>query len=300
MSIWIGLSVLAISIKLWLFSAKSTELRGNTALKMMLLGFLGMNIIELIGFYALKYDVFLLPLLSLYYLFATIMAASMLNVFMQMNGASSTNLAFNWGTSAIMGGAFLIPGVMLAGVEHLGVSGTRIAGPYYNYWIVYISSVLVFAMVQLVSFYVKHRKDEEGKKVVVILLGLTPFILTSIGVMTAMQMGYRVNGGVILSLMVCTFLICLVWAESKHSIFKVLSRVPNTEEHRIRTQLQSAFASIEMNAYSGGEIGDGLASSLRELEKSYKQLTGEVSRHGSLIRAEASSRDQSSGGWMMY
>ncbi len=290
MSWWIGTSLLAICIKLWLLFAKRIQLRENGSLELLLIGFLGMNVIELGGFFSMENESLLFSLLTFYYMFTTLTVAAMLNLFMSMNGASSAMLKINWFIAAVMAGSFMVPGLMLLGVQQLGFSATRIPGPLYLYWVVYIISTLIFAMIQLGAVYLKHRAEEKGKQVLVILLGLSPAVLTSIVIVVMMQLGFKVNLGAIISLMICTFLLSLIWAENKHSVFKVLARVPNTEEHRIRTQLHTAFANIEMSAYAPDASQAGFANSVRDLEKSYRELTGE----------KTNPQRQGNSGWLMY
>ena len=291
MSWWIGTSLLAISIKLWLLFAKRIQLRENGALELLLIGFLGMNVIELGGFFSMQNESVLFSLLSLYYMFCTLTVAAMLNLFMSMNGANTAMLRINWVVATVMAATFMVPGLMLLGVQQLGFSATRIPGPMYLYWIVYILATLIFAMVQLATVYLRHRSEQKGKQVLVILLGLSPAVLTSIVIVVMMQLGFKINLGAIISLMICTFLLSLIWAENRHSVFQVLARVPNTEEHRIRTQLHTAFAKIEMSAHAPEANNAGFANSVRDLEKSYRELTGDKTD---------SRQSQGNSGWLMY
>lgn len=288
---WIGPSIVAICIKLWLLFAKRVQLRENASLEVLLVGFLCMNLVELAGFFAMHNETLLFTLLSLYYMVSTITGAAMLNLFMRMNGVSGPILRINWVVAGIMSAAFLVPNFVLLGVEQLGFSATRIPGPFYPVWIFYILCTLLGAIYQLSAVYQRHKEEHKGKQVLVIALGLAPFILSALIIVTAMALGAKINAGVILSLMICTFLFSLIWAESKMAIFKVLARVPNTDEHKIHSRLQTVFQDIELDTYAGKRSERDFSKSMRELERNYMELASTSDRREDEKRAKAAHED---------
>lgn len=262
-------SFCAIIIKAWLLWRGKSQAGENGALILLLGALLSLNMVE--------FNMFILPqeiawLMHLYYCAAVFAAASILNLFLCLTGDSTTNLKkINGVLAVIIGAGSLVPGVIIAGVENIGYTFMRIPGTLYIVWAVYIVSTLLFSVILLIAGYRSSKDVLQRRRCLAILLGLLPFICIAIAVIFLMIAGVRINATVILSSAVIFFLFALIYSEQRYGLFKILARVPFTEEYALRTELVNQVKNIESNVFgSPGEIA--FKDQIKKIESLYIDL----------------------------
>ncbi|MGI9292967.1 MAG: histidine kinase N-terminal 7TM domain-containing protein [Pseudomonadales bacterium] len=265
-------SFCAILIKAWLLWRGRSGARKYSALVLLLCALLVMNLVE--------FSMFMLPdkpreiawLVHIYYFAATFSAAAILNLFLYMTGDAANNLTkLNWALATVISAVTLIPGVIIAGIENIGYTWMRIPGSFYVMWTVYIVSTLLFSLFLLVSGYKRSRDMLQRRRCLAVLLGLSPFICCAIGVIVLMLLGVKINATLVLSSAVIFFLIALIYSEQRHGLFKILARVPFTEEYALRSELASLVRKIESSAFGSA---DQLAfkDQIKKIESLYVEL----------------------------
>lgn len=227
-------SVVAISAKVALF------LVGWTAIKKAdksLLGFFislcGVNIFELALLISVKNLTGTLFFMMMYYNCAVLAVAFFLHYVARLSGFTprfyGRGIAF-FATIALVCSS--VPGLALDGVESIGYSITRHAGPLYP---VLQSTILVGTISALVLLVFARRSTNDTlsrRKSLVLLVAVAPIILSVIFVIVAMQFGLHLNATIIISIGTTFMMAVLFYTESQHRLFKLLAMIPSTEEHR--------------------------------------------------------------------
>ncbi len=248
-------SALALAIKLWLLaSAGKNLLLDHRDILCFMLALLGLNAIELVGltsYLAQSGNEYFF--LQTYYAFAFLAAGSFLAL--AINIYTST---FGWLKNIVYGIAVVFavgsyfPNFILNGVENNGYSLTRVPGAGYMLFqtFVVLSLAIGIALLAYNSRYAKMALAR--RQSLLLLLGLAPFALSAIAVITLMLSGSAYNGAGLVSLTVSFFLAFLIWSEERAKIFRLFSYTPFTKEHELRKRFNILFDKAVVK--SGGKL----------------------------------------------
>lgn len=156
----------------------------------------------------------------------------------------------------------LIPGAALAGVESIGYSITRIAGPYY--FVVQLGIILPLAStLGVLGYYAYLGSDKIKSKARALLLSCSPIFITIFGVMVLMQLGYKINGSVVLSSMITVTMALLLFHERKGhhfrfinpaAIYKISALIPLSSDQRFIRRIVSLVTHPSIGLEKGREI----------------------------------------------
>lgn len=226
-------SILALATKVLIFWIARYTLRDIRPWFRAFLFFLcGVNIAELAGFTYLTRPEQALPCLMAYYFFALGACISLLGLSLDISGQMTPTLnrcLIGYGAAAAL--ALFIPGFTLVGVESIGYHLTRVPGPYYWILPVTILGALFASLAVLARCYATNTNTFRKRRALVMLIGNIPMVLMVALVITAMQLGYKINAAVLVSFFINFLLMVLVYTEASERLFNFLAAIPATREH---------------------------------------------------------------------
>jgi hypothetical protein len=254
-------SLSAIIIKLLiLWFGWSSIKKSNLWFWLFLVGLLGINVSELILLISAgsNASVELYSILIFYYLSAVMSSMAYLGLALQFAGwlTGLTRLILLLSSFAVAL-LLLVPGLVIAGVENIGYSFTRVPGPMY--WVVqfYIGGTLTASLSLLAFAARKERTGISSRRAMALLIATSPTAICVICVVLAMQLGFQINATVLVSFMINILLAVLVYTEYELRLFRFLSVFPKTEENRMIKRMIKTL--IEANT-------SGLQSAVNEFE----------------------------------
>ena len=256
MSIFALPSLLALIIKLWLFKVAGRRLfLDNPMLAFFLCSLLGMNINEF-GYYAFANEAtVLLPVLLLFYITVVYAVAAYFLMVIDMLYPVRFVKTGLLSVATLLAMVTATTDLVIADAVRTDYSITRVAGEFYWVMQAYLLVLLVGGLFLLARGALKNTQSMIRKRCLAILLGTSPVILTGIGILAAIQLGFEPNGALILSLMTTVTLILLIYIESRYRLFLFLSYVPYTRERQIRKAVTDLVAeSVEALFKSGGAL----------------------------------------------
>lgn len=272
MTLYVIPSFCAILIKAWLLWSEQFRFKANGALVLLLGALLVLNLIEFCSFFVLDRPLEVICLMHGYYFTAAFAAAAILNLFLCLTGNAANHLTkFNWALATVICVMSLAPGVVIAGVENIGYSFTRIPGSFYMVWPVYIVSALIFGVVLLLRGYKSSKDLLQRRRCLAILIGLLPIICSTIGIIFLMVAGVKINATVVLSSAIVFFLVALIYSEQRYGLFKILASVPFTEEYALRNELATLIRKIESSAFDNTD-GPSFKAHIKRIESLYVDL----------------------------
>ena len=279
-------SLCAILVTVWLLWWGRSNFSGNSALALLASALLTMNLIEFTTFMLLDSPQHLQWLYHLYYAAGAITAAATVHLFLHLIGKTGLYfISINWLIAAVIAAMSLTPGVIIAGVENIGYTFMRIPGELYTVWAVYIVSTLLFSIVLLAGGY-RHSNDLLlRRKCLAVLIAILPAIGCAIVIVCLMVAGVKINATVVLSSAVIFFVVALIYSEQRYDLFKLLARVPFTEEYALRSELANQLRQIECNAFGGNEHAS-FKQQIRKIEALYVDLAI-VANNGNKTHAAA-------------
>lgn len=135
----------------------------------------------------------------------------------------------------------LVPGLALNGVESIGYSITRVAGP--GYWVVQVLIVasLLIGTGLLIKTGFNRRDITSKRKATAFLVGGFPTIFAILFIVLLMQLGYKVNATVVVSFAINILLLTAIFMEYEYGVFRFLSYVPATDESKITQRALKAM-----------------------------------------------------------
>ncbi len=270
-------SIFALALKLTIFwFGRRSLTTASIWLWIFFVGLFGMNLIELIGFYYVKYapDKGLLEL-RLYYIFAELMLVSLCALSLENAGKLTTPIRNTLILFFIICAApLIIPGAAITGFKNIGYSITRIPGPYYFIVQLGILLPLLGSIIASVYYSFNAKTYSEKRKSQILFIACSPFLVSIIIIMVLMQTGVKINAAVILSLMINITLLILIYTEHKENQYKFMSIIPRTREHEFIKKLSHIVTDPTIGLKRGRE--------LIEKEMIYEAL---ISTEGNKIKA---------------
>lgn len=247
-------SSLALLAKIWMIIRHRQQLMSFSVwFWILLVALFGLNATELLGFYYPRADETAYALLKVYYLCSLSVAAMLVIISSEVSGFSRRYIAWAVNTLLSMGIiAVASPGVVLAGVKHIGYTFTRTPGPYY--WIFQLQLPLfILASIGLLAFGLSKGDMEVRRRSKALLIALTPLFITAITVILLMQFGVTITGTVVGSFAILFFVGTLLATENEivvrrtapiagDRLFRFLSFVPTTAEFQLASRVRHTLA----------------------------------------------------------
>lgn len=145
----------------------------------------------------------------------------------------------------------VVPNAALTGVQSIGYSATRIAGPFY--WILQLLIPLFWLAGGGALLYATHKGGNWLKKrrALALLYGSSPLLATIMVVMVLMQAGASMNATVVVSLAINVLLATLIYTEYESGIFRFLSYIPRTQEHQLVVYAARSAHDLASHGLSG-------------------------------------------------
>ena len=231
-------SAIALVIKIWLIvHTWRVLLVKNKELGLFLVALFFLNLCELIGFAFYFDDIsHARPIMLLYYTALFFTVTSFVNLSSCISGFRFFYRPRLYYSSVCLLAVLLFGSdLLIAGVQSIDYSATRIAGKYY--WIIQIYVVTGFFLPLILLGLGVIRQGERflRRRCLIVLIGFLPTALAFISVAVLMQLGYRVNATITVSFTISFFLIFhnrMIVMGDKAAQFKLLRQVPFTEERR--------------------------------------------------------------------
>ena len=238
MNILILPSLVAIGIKIWLFSVSRWLLfRDNPYLAFLLCALFGLNLTELILFSVINDTDGALPVMMAYYVTTVFSVTAYLMFVINVVKSAKSVTKYLLIAAFIVSILVCIPDFFISGTHSIGYSLTRTPGEHYGWLQAYLLISMCSAIVICAYGAISSKDRLVRKRSLVVLMATAPMALMAISIITVMIMGYKLNATVILSLMTSVTLMMLIYAEKRYRLFKFLSYLPYTQEYKLRKQI---------------------------------------------------------------
>lgn len=265
MSLLIVPSFIALVLKLWVLWYARRRIQENPILLLTIVIMLIWNGAEFLSFSEWRQHFAGDLLLYSYYIGLTLTTGALAHVIGRV--FKIQQMAFYtvlWVTCLSCTMLIAIPGLALLGHEEISYSITRIPGPLYPVWQMYIVSVICAMLGALIYGSAQLKELLQRRRCFALLIGLSPLLGTGIVILISMQLGMAINGTMLLSLMSSFFLLTLLYTEQRYNLFRLLSFVPYTPEHALNKRFEQAVARMRQDSYTANS--NGLKGPLKELE----------------------------------
>lgn len=257
-------SITAMLIKLGLLSFSRTWLSlKNRWFFGLFIGLLGINIFELCCILYVTPNQLALSFLKAFHLSCLFAASMLLGLILRIQGKASSSatgvIVFLLLASST---AVILPGAGIAGVQSLGHSITRVAGPFY--WVFQLT--FLFFLAAAVSLLARevwvgepHGVRRRSKA---LLMAAAPFFLGGPSVVVLMQLGFQVNAVATASFTIILFLLAFIITESEvvsvsaepkeDRLSRLLSLWPATSEFKLTAHVRKAICEREKTGFQAG------------------------------------------------
>ena len=233
MSIFALPSFINLVIKLWLFwYGRESILSKNRFLWLMLLAFFMLNLIEFLEYFLNDQRYALANVLA--YWVSAVTAVTAMLMFADRLTFQKIPLSLPVIAVAAYSYFILFTRELISGVDSIGYSITRIPGPYYWTLQIYILVSILGAIFLLLYGGLFHKDLKQRKRCTVSFFALLPVVVTTIAVISMMQLGLRVNAAIVISTSITCFLAILIIAEIHYSLFNILTATPVISMHVTR------------------------------------------------------------------
>lgn len=225
-------SVFALSAKIlifWLGGSNGAYKKASLWLWTYFGALLWMNFIEALGFaYFNKHVDQAFPLFISYYLAIITATFSLLLWSLQVGGylgpVTKKSLLVLWGSIEAL---ILVPGLVVADVQSIGYTLTRVPGPAYAIAQFGIIAPLVAAFTVLIVTHIRSQSELAKAQAKALFNATLPVVLTVVGVAVLMAFGFKLNNVLLLSFATLFSLAILIYSESKPYRFYIL---PDSDE----------------------------------------------------------------------
>ncbi|WP_045858767.1 hypothetical protein [Teredinibacter purpureus] len=231
-------AIFAISAKIALFAIGWRAVRFiEKSLLLFLIGLSVVNIIELTLLYLASQGGEAFLFIILYYDAAIISCFTFTYYVLNLNKTLSLKIKRTLiGFCLFVVLCVSVPGLALDSAISIGYSFTRVPGPFY--FVVQLALLLCVGVAFVALFKSLWIDDDLIRtRAKVMLLALSPLMLSVMVVLAVMQLGYEVNATVVISIATSFMMAVLVVAESKYRLFQLLSLIPATHEHKQWTRI---------------------------------------------------------------
>lgn len=258
--IWIIPSVTALLIKSFLFFYSNVHKKKYFFYFLISTFFL--NLVEMIAFFRLGHDLIVLKLYycaivftTLYLLLTCAEISKTMNHFMR-----HVSLVISYALNVII----LFTNEIVLGYEILPNSSiTRTPGGYYFVFQIYVLTSILAAIFILIKRAVYENDRQLKRRCIIAIVGFIPFFILSFVLIALMQLGYKVNAAVLLSLATCIMLFVFISLSDKHALFTMMKFVPFSKEREHYLELRKYIEKLTLPAV--GEYID-MKSVFKEME----------------------------------
>ena len=264
-------SLIAIALKISIFMRYHESLhRENLSLGLFFLAAFSLNLVELITLNQNYSHSINMSMLLAYYVSAIFIMHAFVNLALQYS-------EFRWHVGRIKFFLNLLLGLLtlgvilsrsiIADVQTVEFSITKIAGP--NYWMfqVYAIGSLLFALSLLIHGIRRARSNISKQQSLILLLSTSMPILVTFGVIGLQAFGVQITSALFMSLALTFMVAIIVYAEEKTRLFRMLTLVPLTKERRLHKQLMKQLSScISLNEDPTQEKSLNLKHMMRDFE----------------------------------
>lgn len=259
--IWILPSVIGLLIKSFLFLNSNIMQKKNFFY--FLLATVALNIIEILAFFRFGYD---LIVLKLYYSTAIILAFYLLMTCSEIsNSLNFINKSIVFALVCSFSIITLSTNTIVEGYSVLpNNSITRIAGPYYIVFQLYVLIFMVTSLVILARRAIREKGSVLKYQCIIALLAFSPLILMVIGIISLMQLGYKVNMAGFLSITTCCMLFAFILLMDKSKLFNLMRFIPFSQERAFYLSVNELMIKFSLTA--SGESVD-MKAVFKELEE---------------------------------
>lgn len=270
-------SLLAIGIKVCIFLRYHASLRReNIDLGIFFVAVFFLNVFELLSIKADFAPQSSLLILLAYYCCVIFTIHGFLNLALTYSGfdlhTGRIKMALNGILALLIVGMIFSRGI-IAGVEPMsGYTLTRVPGPYYWVFQVYLLGGLLAGMALLYAGRKLAASNIDRQKCLVVLISSFTPVLMACGVVALMATGLNINGVIFMSLSLSLMLGLMVYAEEKTRLFRLLTFMPFTRERALHKELLQRITGCVA-------ISDDPQSGSLNLKQMMKELEGSVVEH---------------------
>ena len=253
-------SLLAIVIKLIIVSVNKIPVRAYSRWFLVFFCFLFFaNIFEFISFFYPQSVSGALIVLSCYYVSVCIVTASFFGLCIDaVDKTSKVVAATIAGSTIIITAMFCYPGLILADAAYIGYTYTRVPGPAYWVFQLYMIGMAMGSFIVLTSFAFFSNDGNIKLRARALLIAATPMIFVVIFVVILMQLGFHITGAIFGSGATTLFLLALIATKSEialispgkntEGMFTFLSLVPAMPEFFFAKNVrESMFSECELD-----------------------------------------------------
>ena len=264
-------SLIAICLKIAIFLRYHESLhREHLNLGLFFLAVFALNLIELFAINQNHNQQTNLLLLLAYYCSAVFIIHAYVNIAMHYSN-------FRWHVARVKAALNVLLGMMVLGlilsrsiiadVQVVEFSLTKVAGP--NYWLfqLYALGCLSFALV-LLGRGIRHVRSNIGRQqCLMLLLSTTMPSGVAVTIILLQAMGIQITAALFMSFALTLMLAIIVFTEEKTRLFTLLTLIPLTKERRLHKQLvQKVSRCISLNDDPTQEQSLNLKGLTREIE----------------------------------
>ncbi len=250
-------SVMALLVKVWLcINVRKTFQRENITLASFLVSLFFLNLIELTSFHYISSDLSVQRIvLNLYYvsLIFTIATFFCLSVFLSYASRLNRPILV-LALATLISIAVCFTDLIISGVKPIAYSGTRIPGQYY--WIIqlYVVCALIASAILLIAGVLNLEERLARVRCGIVLAAFLPTILSIIAVAALMEMGLEINATMWVSSGTTLFLLVIIYTEDRFDLFKLLEKIPFTEENKKSKAHYNSLRKLFFNSQYGSKV----------------------------------------------
>lgn len=232
-SLYMMPSIFALALKITIFWFGRHSMKTATPwLWAFFLALFGLNLFELTSFYNIESSQFALLILKGYYTCALASCSSLLLIALHNTGKAKK---FTVGITIFLSTLFivttLIPNAAISDVKSIGYSITRVAGPFYVIIQAGILVPLIATILLSLHSCFFSRDYFQRRKSQILLIACSPTFIAVFVVMLLMQMGFKINASVIVSITINITLLILIYTECTERQYRFMTIIPKTKEN---------------------------------------------------------------------
>jgi hypothetical protein len=144
----------------------------------------------------------------------------------------------------------LFSDIIIAGIEPLGHTRTAIRGNMYFIFQGFALMMLGLIIASLVRGYLQPKDHLMQIQCSYSLLAILPLLITNLGLLLAMAIGYKVNAAIVMPIVLVAFILITLVGESKHRITDVRRFMPYSAERHTSNQIMEIFSSFSRDEIS--------------------------------------------------
>jgi len=251
-SIYIIPAVVAFFATAYLLFLLNKKEGSSKVLFTMVLVFLAHHICETLGFIEfIKNSPHVIYQLKVYYI---VTFWALIYIFMYALEISKVTIkhinVILYGLGAVITALISYNDTIIAGANSLGYIMTAQKGAYY--FIFQITSLLLLSTLIGILFhtYKKTTNTVTQTQCIYMLIAFSPLLLTVLGVMLLMTLGFEINAAVVIPISSTLFLMILLKSEAEHKLTDLRRFMPFSPERQTSQEIMELYTSYTQNEIS--------------------------------------------------